>query len=252
MSSFLPKSIQVLIEEFGRLPGVGPKSAQRLTMHLLHSPDGRVRELAEAVEGLKKGLQFCGICWNIAERPVCPICAAAVDGERNGRQICVVEEILDVVAIEKTLEYKGTYHVLHGALSPVDGIGPEQLKIEALIERVKGMTEERVDGERADTTQIAAQNQKPAASTPGTGVEVILATNPGLEGETTAMYLMRLLTPLGVSVGTAADGLVRVSAGEMPRVMITRIARGLPIGGDLDYADELTLTKAMQGRMEYK
>jgi recombination protein RecR len=210
MSSFLPKSIQQLIEEFGRLPGIGPKSAQRLAMHLLHSPEGRVRSLADAVDGLKKGLQFCNICWNIAEGPHCRICTDAESGDRNARQICVVEEILDVVAIEKTLEYKGVYHVLHGALSPVDGIGPEQLKIDALTTRIKDLMIDDV-------------------STSGT--EVILATNPGLEGETTAMYLMRLLRPYNVK--------------------ITRIARGLPIGGDLDYADELTLSKAMQGRSEY-
>ena len=202
MASFLPQSIQHLIEEFSRLPGVGPKSAQRLTMHLLHSPESRVKELADAVSGLKKGLQFCGICWNISEDTLCQICA---NPARNQRQICVVEEILDVVALEKTLEYKGVYHVLHGALSPVDGVGPEQLKVEALMDRLKS-------GASAD-------------------VEIILATNPGLEGETTAMYLMRLLKPLGVKV--------------------TRIARGLPMGGDLDYADELTLAKAMEGRMEY-
>jgi len=214
MSSFLPKSIQVLIEEFGRLPGIGPKSAQRLAMHLLHSPESRTHQLAEAVGGLKNGLQFCNVCWNIAEESLCRLCS---NPARNQRQICVVEEILDVVAIEKTLEYKGVYHVLHGTLSPVDGIGPEQIKIEALMERVRAFS-----GHETIKTDVAQPTSK---------VEVILATNPGLEGETTAMYLMRLLKPLGVK--------------------ITRIARGLPVGGDLDYADELTLTKAMQGRMDY-
>lgn len=203
-------------------------------MHLLHSPDGRVRELAEAVEGLKKGLQFCNICWNIAEGPVCRICAAAVDGERNGRQICVVEEILDVVAIEKTLEYKGTYHVLHGALSPVDGIGPDQLKIEALVERVRAVAGGGSQHLMSGQHQVSTLNVGPTSS-----VEIILATNPGLEGETTAMYLMRLLKPFGVSQG------------DLPGIKITRIARGLPVGGDLDYADELTLTKSLQGRAEY-
>lgn len=207
MSSFLPQSIRKLIEEFSKLPGVGPKSAQRLVMHLLHSPDVRVQELASSVDNLKKGLQFCSTCWNIAEDSVCEICANPL---RNKNQICVVEEILDVVALEKTLEYKGAYHVLHGSLSPVDGIGPEQLKVQALVERVKGMID---DGE--DTTAL----------------EIILATNPGLEGESTALYLMKLLKPLEVNV--------------------TRIARGLPVGGDLDYADELTLTRALQGRAEY-
>ncbi len=207
MGSFLPKTINKLVEEFSRLPGIGPKSAQRLTMHLLRSPESRLRELSDAVGQLKNGLQFCGTCWNIAEDSLCGICA---NPHRNHNLICVVEEILDVVAIEKTMEYKGVYHVLHGALSPVDGIGPDQLKIEALFQRLEKMG---------------------AGGVPGTAVEVILATNPGLEGETTAMYLMRLLK--------ARDH------------KITRIARGLPVGGDLDYADELTLTKALEGRMEY-
>jgi recombination protein RecR len=207
MASFLPKTINRLVEEFSRLPGIGPKSAQRLTMHLLHSPEGRVKELADAVNQLKNGLQFCNACWNISEDPLCRICA---NPARNHSLICVVEEILDVVAIEKTMEFKGVYHVLHGALSPVDGIGPDQLKIEAFLQRLNKMQEEGVAGG---------------------AIEIILATNPGLEGETTAMYLMRLLKPRNLKV--------------------TRIARGLPVGGDLDYADELTLTKALQGRMEY-
>ncbi len=201
MASFLPQSIQDLIEEFSKLPGIGPKSAQRLTMHLLHSPDMRIQGLAQAVMDLKKRLQFCSACWNIAEEALCKICANTT---RNQQQICVVEEILDVVALEKTLEFKGVYHVLHGSLSPVDGIGPEQLKIQALLDRLPENAQE---------------------------VEVILATNPGLEGESTALYLLRLLKPR--------------------QVKITRIARGLPVGGDLDYADELTLTKALQGRSNY-
>lgn len=207
MSSFLPKSIQSLIEEFSRLPGIGPKSAQRLTMHLLHAPQGRIGSLADTIANLRRGLDFCQTCWNIAEGKTCKICA---DINRNSHQICVVEEILDVVALERTMEYKGTYHVLHGALSPVDGIGPEQLKIAALIERVHSKTD--------------ADEPSP--------LEIILATNPGLEGETTAMYIMRLLKGF-------------------PNVKVTRIARGLPVGGDLDYADELTLSKALQGRSEY-
>jgi len=202
MSSFLPPSIQKLIEEFSRLPGVGPKSAQRLTMHLLYSPESRSHQLADALSQLKKGLAFCKECWNIAEGDLCRICD---DPERNRTQICVVEEILDVVALEKTAEYPGVYHVLHGVLSPIDGIGPEQLKIQELVERIGRLSSEKV--------------------------EVILATNPSLEGETTAMYLQRLLKPKGV--------------------LITRIARGLPAGGDLDYADELTLTRALQGRADY-
>lgn len=203
MTAFLPQSIQKLIEEFSRLPGVGPKSAQRLAMHLLRSPNMRVQSLAEAIGGLQSGLRFCNTCWNIAEGELCGICG---DPARKPEQICVVEDILDVLALEKTLEYRGMYHVLHGVLSPVDGIGPEQLKIDALLQRIRGLGN-------------------------GSGIEIILATNPSLEGETTAMYLLRLLKPLGVR--------------------ITRIARGLPAGGDLDYADELTLSRALQGRAEY-
>lgn len=211
MSSFLPQSIQKLIEEFSKLPGVGPKSAQRLTMHLLHSPESKLHNLAESVSGLKKGLQFCSVCWNISEDSQCQICS---NPSRNNRQICVVEEILDVVALEKTMEYKGTYHVLHGALSPVDAIGPEQLKIQPLIDRLQSnVGEDAIPGEMDE-------------------LEVILATNPGLEGETTALYVMKLLKPF-------------------ENVKVTRIARGLPVGGDLDYADEMTLTRALQGRAEY-
>lgn len=226
MSSFLPPSIQKLIEEFSRLPGVGPKSAQRLAMHLLYSPEIRVQQLSDAVSGLKKGLSFCKRCWNITEGDLCRLCS---DISRNQHQICVVEEVLDVVALEKTFEYKGVYHVLHGVLSPVDGIGPEQLKIQALEDRLKTILMEENSaktGQQADDQLMA---EHPAISKPK--IEVILATNPSLEGETTAMYLMRLLKPMGIS--------------------ITRIARGLPAGGDLDYADELTLSKAMQGRQEY-
>ena len=206
MTAFLPKSIQQLIEEFSRLPGVGPKSAQRLAMHLLRSPHMRVQGLANAISGLQKGLQFCQICWNIAEGETCRICA---DPMRKRNQICVVEDILDVMALEKTSEFHGTYHVLHGVLSPVDGIGPDQIKIDALLQRIRSADPQEAGG----------------------NIEIILATNPSLEGETTAMYLLRLLKPLGVR--------------------ITRIARGLPAGGDLDYADELTLSRALQGRAEY-
>lgn len=208
MAAFLPKTVQDLIDQFSRLPGVGPKSAQRLTMHLLYSPESRAHELADAIGQLKEGLQFCTTCWNVADNELCMICT---NPDRNQQQICVVEEILDVVALEKTLEFHGTYHVLHGVLSPVDGIGPEQLKIEALAARIKKLQQEQ------------GENAHP--------LEIILATNPSLEGETTAMYLVRLLKPLGVR--------------------ITRIARGLPAGGDLDYADDLTLSRALQGRSDY-
>lgn len=207
MSSFLPPSIQKVIDEFSRLPGIGPKSAQRLAMHLLHSPEMRVAELAGAVSGVKVGLRFCEECFNIAEGERCSFCA---DPRRQKEQICVVEEILDVIALERTGQFKGLYHVLHGVLSPVDGIGPEQIKVDDLRRRVEDtLASGIVTGE----------------------MEIIIATNPSLEGETTAMYITKMLKPLGVRV--------------------TRIGRGLPVGGDLDYADEVTLTRALQGRLEY-
>ncbi|MCC7432292.1 recombination protein RecR [Candidatus Peregrinibacteria bacterium] len=207
MSSFLPESIQKVIDEFSRLPGIGPKSAQRLAMHLLHSPEMRINSLAGAVTDVKKGLSFCVECFNIAEADKCKICE---DSSRSHQQICVVEDILDVIALEKTRQYKGLYHVLHGVLSPVDGIGPDQLKVDELKRRVENLL---------------------ATGVIPTEVEIIVATNPSLEGETTAMYITRLLKSMGVKV--------------------TRIARGLPAGGDLDYADEVTLTRALQGRLEY-
>lgn len=199
MSHTLPKSVRKLIEEFSKLPGIGPKSAQRLAIHLLHSPATRLKELGESVLDLKEGIVFCQSCWNIAE---CDPCAICTDMERNPKMICVVEEVLDVVALERTRDYKGVYHVLHGALSPIDGIGPEQLKMLALFERAKGGVD-----------------------------ELILATNPSLEGEATALYIQKQLKDSGAK--------------------ITRIARGLPVGGDLDYADEVTLSRAMEGRSEY-
>ncbi|MEK7673153.1 MAG: recombination mediator RecR [Patescibacteria group bacterium] len=200
MGHLLPKSVRSLIEEFSRLPGIGPKSAQRLAMHLLHSPESRYRPLGEAILGLKNNVIFCTRCWNIGESNPCGICD---NPQRDQSIICVVEEILDVVALDKSGEYKGAYHVLHGALSPIDGIGPDQLKVEALVARVEE----------------------------GGVREVILATNPSLEGEATALYIQKLLRESGVSV--------------------TRIARGLPVGGDLEYADEITLSRAMEGRREF-
>lgn len=203
MSNFLPKSVRGLIEEFSKLPGIGPKSAQRLAMHLLHSPHSRISNLGDAVLGLKNNVIFCEQCFNIAEENPCRICS---DHMRDKNIICVVEDILDAYAIEKTGEYKGLYHVLHGALSPIDGVGPEQLKIYELFDRIK---------------KIGNEIEK---------IEIILATNPSLEGETTALYIQKHLLELNVK--------------------ITRIARGLPFGGDLEYADEMTLSKAMNGRGE--
>jgi recombination protein RecR len=207
MSSFLPQPIQKVIDEFARLPGIGPKSAQRLAMHLLNSPSLRINSLAEAVANVKIGLKFCEDCFNIAEEEKCRFC---LDPMRNKQQFCVVEDILDVIALEKTGQFKGVYHVLHGVLSPVDGIGPDQIKVDDLRTRV--------------------QAELQTGMVPGE-LEVIIATNPSLEGETTAMYITKMLKPLGVRV--------------------TRIGRGIPAGGDLDYADEVTLTRALQGRLEY-
>jgi len=191
-----------LIESFARLPGIGPKTAQRLTYHLLRAPDTEARALAAALIAVRDQVVFCERCFNISDRPVCSICS---DGGRDATRLCVVEEPLDVLAIERTAEFKGLYHVLHGAISPIDGIGPERLKIPALLARVD---EADRAGERFE--------------------EVVIATNPTLEGEATAMYLAERLEP---HVGS-----------------VTRIARGLPVGGDLEYADEVTLIRALQGR----
>ncbi len=200
MSKSLPKSVIRLIEELSRLPGIGPKSAQRLSMHLLHSPSGRIKELGDAVLSLKEGIVFCENCWNIAENNPCAICN---DENRDQKTICVVEEVLDVVAIEKIHDYRGSYHVLHGALSPIDGIGPDQLKLDALFQRAK----KGID-------------------------EIILATNPSMEGEATALYIQKQLQNCDIK-------------------KITRIARGLPVGGDIDYADEVTLSRALAGRSTF-
>lgn len=200
MASFLPKSLENLIEEFAKLPGIGPKSAQRLVIHLMQSPHANIEALGEAVLKLKNGFTFCSVCWNAAEENPCKICS---DSGRDKSVVCVVEQILDVMAIEKMGKFKGVYHVLHGVLSPIDGMTPEHLKIAELIARVK-------------SNKFS---------------ELILATNPSLEGEATAMYIARELRPLGVK--------------------LTRIARGLPVGGDLDYADEVTLSRAFLGRTAF-
>lgn len=195
----LAKPVARLIEEFAKLPGIGPKTASRLTYYLLRAPAEQVLALSDAIRQLRERIVYCQVCYNISEEPVCPICA---NPQRDHSQICVVEEPLDVMAIERTGEYHGVYHVLHGVLAPMEGIGPEQLKISELAQRV------RQGGVR----------------------EIILATNPNLEGEATAMYIARLLVPLGVKV--------------------TRLAHGLPVGGDLEYADEVTLRQAILRRAE--
>ena len=188
-----------LIEEFHKLPGVGPKSAQRLTYYLLRMPAAEARALAEAILEVKERITFCSACQNVTDVNPCRICAS---DRRDRTMICGVEEPLDILALEGSGSYQGLYHVLHGVISPMDGIGPEELKIEELLSRL-----------RSEEVQ-----------------EVILATNPNLEGEATAMYLTRLLRPLG------------------PKV--TRLASGLPVGGDLEYADDVTLSRALEGRQE--
>ncbi len=202
MAAPLIEPVARLIEAFARLPGIGPKTASRLTFHLLRAPETESRALAAALIAMREQVVFCERCFNISDRPVCSICE---DSRRDATKLCVVEEPLDVLALERTGEFKGLYHVLHGAISPIDGVGPDRLKIRQLIERAE---EAHQSGERFE--------------------EVVIATNPTLEGEATAMYLAERLEPL---VGS-----------------VTRIARGLPVGGDLEYADEVTLIRALQGR----
>ncbi len=197
MSGNYTPPVQSLIDELGRLPGIGPKSAQRIAFHLLKVPAEDAERLAHAISDAKARVRFCERCFNVAEGELCPICS---DDPRDSSIVCVVEEARDIVAIETTGEVRGRYHVLLGAMSPLEGIGPEQLKIRELVARIE----------------------------PEGIEEVILCTNPNTEGEVTAMYLARLLKPIGLTV--------------------TRIASGLPVGGDLEYADELTLGRALEGR----
>ncbi len=200
----LVEPVARLIEALARLPGVGPKTAQRLTYHLLRAPDVEARTLAAALIAVRDEVVFCEICFNISTGPRCPIC---LDTGRDETRLCVVEEPLDVLALERTGAFRGRYHVLHGAISPMDGIGPDRLRIRELLEAAARRCAE------GDPFQ-----------------EVVIATNPTLEGEATAMYLAeRLATDVG---------------------SVTRIARGIPVGGDLEYADEVTLVRAMQGRRE--
>ncbi|MEY2400805.1 MAG: recombination protein RecR [Ilumatobacteraceae bacterium] len=191
--------VQALIDELGRLPGIGPKSAQRIAFHLLKLPTDDVTRLAMSITDAKARVRFCSRCWNFADGELCPIC---LDDRRDTTTLCVVEESRDIVSIEKTGEFRGRYHVLLGAMSPLDGIGPEQLKMKELFARLE----------------------------PEGVQEVIVCTNPNTEGEVTALYLARMLKPFGIRV--------------------TRIASGLPVGGDLEYADELTLGRALEGRRE--
>jgi recombination protein RecR len=188
-----------LLEELQRLPGVGPKSAQRIAYWLLTAESADAQRLADSITEVKRTIHFCPVCFNFAEGDLCEVCA---DASRDRTKICVVEEPRDLVALDRTGEFRGTYHVLQGAISPIDGIGPDRLRVRELIDRLA----------------------------PGEVTEVVIATNPNVEGETTALYLARLIKPLGIKV--------------------TRIASGLPVGGDLEYADEVTLGRALEARRE--
>jgi len=199
---YLPAPLARLVEEFSKLPGVGTKTAQRLAFHLIRAPEPRARELADAIIGVKERIATCSRCFNIAENDPCDICA---DPRRDPSKICVVEEALDVLALERALTYRGGYHVLHGAISPMNGVGPDDLRIAPLLNRVKTEPVE----------------------------EIILATNPNVEGDATAMYIYGLIAPLGMGIA------------------ITRPARGLPVGGDLEYADQTTLGRAIEGRQAF-
>jgi len=191
--------VQNLIEELSKLPGIGPKSAQRLAFHILKTPSEEAKKLASAIIAVKDQIKFCTVCFNVTDQELCEYCR---DPRRDDSTLCVVEESKDVIAMEKTGEFKGRYHVLQGAVSPIDGIGPEDIKVRELLARLQS----------------------------GKIEEVVVATNPNIEGEATAMYLAKLIKPLGIKV--------------------TRIASGLPVGGDLEYADEVTLGRALQGRRE--
>ncbi len=204
-------SVTALIEELAKLPGIGPKTAQRLTFYILRSPAEQARRLAEAITQVKESIIQCSICYNLTETDPCPICA---NSQRDRQIICVVEEPLDVLALEKTGVFKGLYHVLHGALSPIAGIGPRDLRIDELVARTRANTGANAHGDGDD---------EPVS-------EVILATNPNYEGDYTAAYIAPLIARPGLTV--------------------TRLARGLPIGGDLEYADEGTLSRALEGRRE--
>ncbi|HKC14833.1 MAG TPA: recombination mediator RecR [Patescibacteria group bacterium] len=202
----IPKAINNLIESFEKLPGIGPKSAQRLTFYLLHVPDGELEKFANSVQELKSGTKICSICFMVDEASPCSICQ---DTKRDSSTICVVEEALDVLALEKSGKYNGLYHVLHGRIDPLNNIGPDEIYMRQLFERLSNGHSEDVK-------------------------EIILATNPTMEGEATAMYIVKELRMKNLEL------------------RITRIGRGLPIGSDLEYADEVTLQRAMEGRQNYE
>lgn len=197
----IPKAVQATIESFEKLPGIGPKTAQRLTFYLLHVPEYEIEKFATSLTNLKSGTVICSICFTVGETDPCEICS---DSARDQGLICVVEEPLDVLALEKSGKYKGVYHVLHGRIDPLNNLGPEEIYIKQLLDRVEN----------------------------GVVTEVVLATNPTMEGEATAMYIDKQIKGLN------------------PSLLITRIGRGLPIGADIEYADEITLQRAMEGRSE--
>lgn len=198
--SYYSPSIERLIESFAKLPSIGSKTAARLAFHMLNASEQETQDFINSIVNAKKNLKYCSKCFNISDTDPCPICE---NEKRNHASICVVEDVRDVIAMERTHEFKGVYHVLHGSISPMNGIGPEDIKIKELLNRLSG--EEKIE-------------------------EVIIATNPRVEGEATAMYLSKLIKPFGIKV--------------------TRIAHGVPVGGDIEYADEITLTKALEGRRE--
>ena len=199
--SYYSPSIEKLIEGFEKLPSIGHKTAIRLAFHILDASDEEVTEFINAITNAKANLKYCSQCFNISDTDPCPICSSP---KRDKTTICVVEDVKDVVAMERTHEFKGVYHVLHGSISPMNGIGPDEIKIKELLKRIQENKEIK---------------------------EIIVATNPRVEGEATAMYISKILKPLGVKV--------------------TRIAHGIPVGGDLEYTDEITLTKALEGRHEF-
>ncbi|MFZ5425275.1 MAG: recombination mediator RecR [Patescibacteria group bacterium] len=215
----LPKPISKLIDAFERLPGIGPKTAQRLVFHLLNFPQEELENFAEALINLKKGTVFCSICKTVDDKDPCSICS---DSRRNSRQIVVVSSPLDVLAFEKT-GYKGMYHVLHGVINPLNNIGPDEIFIQDLLDRLKDFFGDAHN----DFLDVALNSD--------IQVEVILATNTSMEGESTAMYISKLINDSGY-----AD-----------KVKITRIARGLPVGGDIEYADDITLSRALEGRSNF-
>jgi recombination protein RecR len=217
MALYYPKPLARLVGEFEKLPGIGPKSAQRLAFHVMRLPDEEARAFAEAISAIKGSIHFCRICCNYADSDLCDICR---DPRRDQTHICVVAEPRDMIAMEKTNEFRGLYHVLHGVVSPLEGVTPDKLKIRELLQRIA-----RTGAEAAPPPALPFRERGVSDI-----VEVILALNPTVEGDTTAMYLAGILKPLGVKV--------------------TRLAHGMPVGGDLDYADQATLIQALEWRRE--